>query len=296
MDSNRPLRSWMFVPGNVERFLAKASGLDVDAVFLDLEDGVPVANKPDARDLIAQVLSRPVGGPARFVRVNAPGSDWYVKDLEAVLVPGIDGVCLPKVESADEVRKLAERLSEFESEHGVPDGEVRIVAAIESAVGLLCAPEIAASHTRMLGLMFGAEDYALDLGLGTEREAEAGELLYARSSLVVSAASARILSIDGVYPNLGDEDGLLADILQARRLGFSAKSTFNPRQVEHINRIFSPQPDEIAYAREVAEAFALAQKRGEGSVAVGGQLVDLPIVRRAQRLLELVDVETEGTG
>ena len=139
----------------------------------------------------------------------------------------------------------------------------------------------------MLGLMFGAEDYALDLGLAAQREGEARELIHARSSIVVAAAAARILSIDGVFPNLDDDEGLERDIVQSRRLGFSAKSTFNPRQVTLINKIFSPAPDELDYARKVVDAFKEAQARGDGSVAVGGQLVDLPIVLRAQRLLEL---------
>ncbi|MBA2643121.1 MAG: citrate lyase subunit beta, partial [Actinobacteria bacterium] len=177
--------------------------------------------------------------------------------------------------------------SESEAKAGIAEGKLRIVAAIESAAALLAAPAIAAAHPRMLALMFGAEDYALDLGLGAQREGEARDLLYARSAIVVAAAAARILSIDGVFPNLDDLEGLERDILQSRRLGFDAKSTFNPRQVELINRIFSPTPDELDYARKVVDAFDEARARGDGSVAVGGQLVDLPIVLRAQRILEL---------
>jgi citrate lyase subunit beta/citryl-CoA lyase len=191
---------------------------------------------------------------------------------------------VPKVESADDIRVVADALAGFD-----PDGTVGIVAAIESATGLLRAAEIAAAHPRMLALMFGAEDYALDLGLGTKREGEAGELVYARSALVVAAAAARLISIDGVFPDLDDPDGLLADVVQARRLGFSAKSTFNPRQIDVINERFSPTPDELAYARRVAAAFEEATARGDASVAVGGQLVDRPIVLRAQRLLDLAD-------
>lgn len=288
----RPLRSWMFVPGNRQRFLDKAlaTGVDasgVDAVFLDLEDGVPFAEKPAARELIPEALRRPAGGPMRLVRLNAIGTDAYQADLDAVLVPGIDGVCAPKVEHPDSIRDLAKILAAFEARERLADGTVRVVAAIESAVGLLAAPAIAAAHPRMLGVMFGAEDFALDLGFGTEREGEARELQYARSTLVVAAAAATIISIDGVFPNLEDEEGLIRDVTQARRLGFTAKSTFNPRQVGLINRVFSPSPDEVAYARKVIEAFEAAQSRGDGSVAVGGQLVDRPIVLRAQRILEL---------
>jgi citrate lyase subunit beta/citryl-CoA lyase len=287
----------MFVPGNRQRFVDKAlaTGADasgVDAVFLDLEDGVPFPEKPVARTLVPEALGRAPGGPLRFVRVNAVGTDAYREDLDAILVPGLDGVCAPKVEAPAGVEELAAALDAFEARAGLPEGTVRIVAAIESAVGLLAAPAIAAAHPRMLGVMLGAEDYALDLGLGTEREGEARELQYARSTLVVAAAAARILAIDGVFPNLDDEEGLRRDIVQARRLGFAAKSTFNPRQVALINRVFSPTADEVEYARSVTAAFEAAQARGDGSVAVGGQLVDRPIVLRAQRILDLVEAET----
>lgn len=282
----RPLRSWMFVPGNRQRFLDKVYELETppDAVFFDIEDGVIPEEKPVAREFIREVLGRALPGPLRTVRVNAVGTDWFREDLEQVLVPGLEALTVPKVESAAEILVVADALEGFD-----PDGEVGIVAAIESAKGLINAAEIAAAHPRVLALMFGAEDYALDLGLGTKREAEAGELIYARSALVVAAAAARAISIDGVFPDLDDPEGLLADVVQARRLGFSAKSTFNPRQIDVINERFSPTPDELEYAQRVADGFAEATARGDASVAVGGQLVDRPIVLRAQRLLALAE-------
>jgi citrate lyase subunit beta/citryl-CoA lyase len=283
----------MFVPGNSRRFLDKAlgggsSGPRADAVFLDLEDGVPFAEKSEARALIPQALAEHAGGSMRFLRLNAAGTDEHRLDLELALSPELAGVCLPKVERPEDVAGLAGSLESFEQRSGLESGALRIVGAIESAVGLLAAPAIAAAHPRMLALMFGAEDYALDIGLGTERIAEAAELVHARSAIVVAAAAARVLSIDGVFPNLDDADGLMHDVVQARRLGFSAKSTFNPRQIELINRVFSPTSGEIEHARVIVRAFEEAQARGDGSVAVGGQLVDLPIVRRAQRILDLV--------
>jgi citrate lyase subunit beta/citryl-CoA lyase len=282
----KPLRSWMFVPGNRQRFLDKIYELETppDAVFLDIEDGVIPDEKPVARELIRDLLARALPGPLRTVRVNAVGTEWFREDMEAVLVPGLEALTVPKVESAEEIHVVADALAGFD-----PDGAVGIVAAIESATGLLRAPEIASAHPRVLALMFGAEDYALDLGLGTKREGEASELVYARSALVVAAAAARVISIDGVFPDLDDPEGLLADIVQARRLGFAAKSTFNPRQIDLINERFSPTPDELAYARRIADAFEEATARGDASVAVGGQLVDRPIVLRAQRLLDLAD-------
>jgi citrate lyase subunit beta/citryl-CoA lyase len=291
-----PLRSWMFVPCNRQRFLEKIyePGPQPDGVFLDLEDGVVPEAKQSARENAAAVLREARPGPFRAVRVNAVGSDWFEQDLDAVVGHGLEGLCIPKVESADDLRPVLELLDRLD-----PRGSVRIIAAIESAAGLLHAPAIASAHNRILAIMFGAEDYALDVGLSTRREAESAELVYARSAIVVAATAARVISIDGVFPDLDDPAGLLADIVRARRLGFRAKSTFNPRQVDLINEHFSPTEDELAYARRVVTAFEEALQRGDASVAVGGQLVDLPIVRRAEALLALADrlaKEREGAG
>jgi citrate lyase subunit beta / citryl-CoA lyase len=286
--SARPTRSWMFVPGNKERFLGKAAGSDVDCVFLDLEDGVLPESKAQAREMVAAALRLPFR-PQRYVRLNAAATEWFAGDLAAIVPAAPDGVCLPKCESPDQVLELAARLDDLERRSGTGPGSVRIVAAVESPAAILAAAAIARAHPRVAGLMLGAEDLALDIGLGTARQGEAAELIFARSMVVYAAAAARVASIDGVFPNLDDPDGMERDTLQARRLGFSAKSTFNPRQVEVINRIFSPRPDEIAYAQLVVDAFQAAEARGDASVAVGGQLVDRPIVLRAQRLLELVE-------
>ena len=282
----RPTRSWMFVPGNKERFLVKAATADVDCVFLDLEDGVLPEAKAQARTMVAAALRTPFR-PQRYVRLNAAATKWLADDLAEVVPAAPDGVCLSKCEDPDQVTDLAARLDELERCHGLPPGSTRIVAAIESPAAIIAAASIARAHPRVAALMLGAEDLALDIGLGTARVAESAELIFARSMVVYAAAAARVISIDGVFPNLDDPEGMEHDTQQARRLGFTAKSTFNPRQVAVINRIFSPRPDEIAYAQRVADAFAAAQARGDASVAVGGQLVDRPIVLRAQRLLEI---------
>ena len=282
----RPTRSWMFVPGDKERFLTKAAGSDADCVFLDLEDGVLPGSKAQARTMVADALRTPFR-PQRYVRINASSTPWFADDLAAVIPAAPDGVCLPKCHDPAEVTALVSRLDDLECGAGIGPGSTRIIAAIESPAAVLKAAAVARAHPRVAGLMLGAEDLALDLGLGTAREAEAAELVFARSMLVYAAAAARILSIDGVFPNLADPAGMERDAFLARRLGFTSKSTFNPRQVDVINRVFSPWPDEIAYAQRVADAFAEAEARGDASVAVGGQLVDRPIVLRARRLLEL---------
>jgi citrate lyase subunit beta/citryl-CoA lyase len=270
----------MFVPGSRERMLDKALGLaNLDVALFDLEDGVAPAEKPAARELIAEALGRPPGGPARFVRINGVGSgpERIDADLPAIVRPGLAGIVIPKVERPEQVLLVAEKTP----------SEVQLIAAIESAIGLVNAPAIAACSPRLLGLMFGAEDYALDLGLPPNREAEARELIYARSALVNAAASAHIASFDGVWPDIHDLEGVRSDALQARRLGFTGKTTFHPGQIDIINEVFSPTAAEAETARRIVDAFEAALARGEGSVAFGGQLLDLPIVERARRVLRV---------
>ena len=277
----------MFVPGDKERFLNKAAAAGVDAVFLDLEDGVLPANKESARTLVCDALAIEPFKPERYVRINSIGSPWYEDDLQAVVRAGAGGVCVPKVDSVAQVEAVTARLTELESNNGRAEGSVMIVAAIESATAILSAPTIAGSSPRVVALMLGAEDLALDLGLSTRRGGAAAELLYARSAVVYAAAAAGVMSIDGVFPDLDDPEGFLADAVLARELGFTSKSTFNPRQIEVLNETFSPSPGEISYAQEVVKAFEAAAASGDASVAVGGQLVDMPIVRRAERVLAI---------
>lgn len=281
-------RSWMFVPGNKERFLQKAPGSGADGLLFDLEDGVLPAEKAAARPMVAKALSAPTDA-LRYVRVNALSTPWLLDDLDEIVVPGLQGICLTKVNSAEEIAEVSAVLGFLEHKRGIAGGTVGILAAVESARGLMNAPAIAAAGSRVSGIIFGAEDYALDLGLGARREKEAAELIHARAVIVNSATAAGVWSVDGVYPNLDDPNALVEDTKQARRLGFTAKSTFNPRQIGTINGIFSPQPDEIEYARKVKAAFEEAEARGDASVAVGGQLVDKPILLRALAILETVD-------
>lgn len=286
--ARRPLRSWMFVPGNRDRFIQKAKTSAADAVLFDLEDGVLPAEKAQARKDVARTLGEDWVGPARFVRVNAMTTPWLDDDLEGIVVKGLEGICLTKVNEPQDIVITCEKLARLEKARGIAPGTVRILAAIESAIGLINAFAIGKADPRVMGLIFGAEDYALDLGLSTKRVEEAAELIYARSAIVNAATAARVLSVDGVFPDLNNAEGLTRDVVQARRLGFTSKSTFNPRQIDEINREFSPTADELEYARKIAAGFKEAELKGDASVAVGGQLVDRPIVLRALRLLEQV--------
>lgn len=284
-------RSWMFVPGHRQRMIDKALGLNTDVIMLDIEDGVAPGEKDAARKLIAEALGRErlPNSPARFVRINAIGHERMDADLEAVLRPGLDGLVLPKVETTAEVLKVDAILNEREPQLKIEPGRIKLLIAIESPRGLLHGPALAGCSPRVVGLMFGAEDFGRELGLPTTREGEARDMIYARSALVVGAAAAHVQAVDGVWVDLKDAEGLWGFARQSRRLGFSGMSLIHPSQIDPINRVFSPAPEEVDYARRVVEAYEEALARGEGSISFGGQLIDRPIVERARRTLQLAE-------
>jgi citrate lyase subunit beta/citryl-CoA lyase len=288
------MRSLMFVPGHRERMVRRALGLGdfgpsgLDVALLDLEDGVPPASKDDARRLVAEVLGRSANGgtgPMRYVRIRRALSDAGAADLDAIVRPGLDGIMAPKVAGPDEVEHLAGELDARERDAKISQGTIRIIASIETAAALVEAPRIAGAAERVIGLAFGSEDFALDLGLPTKREGEAADLLYARSATVVAAVSAGKLAFDGIWPDIEDAAGLRADSLRARRLGFTGKTLIHPDQVAVVNEVFSPSAEEVEEAGRVVRAFDEALARGHGAVALDGRMLDAPVVDRARRVL-----------
>ena len=284
----RIMRSWMFVPGHQGRMIDKAYGLKLDVAMFDIEDGVPPGEKDTGRAMMAETLARPSSGMLRFVRIHPAGSEEIEADLAAVIRPGLDGLTLTKVHCPDDVSHVSAILDAREEGAGLERGSVRLLATIESARGLIQGPAIAASSPRLVGLMFGAEDFAMDLGLFNVRQGEAGDFLYARSALVVAAASENLQAIDRVYLDIRNPAGLEQDTRLARDLGFTGKALIHPAQIEVVETVFRPTDAEIEYARRVVEAFEEAEAEGAGAVAVDGQMVDLPVVERARRALELV--------
>jgi citrate lyase subunit beta/citryl-CoA lyase len=298
MDEKKIFRSWMFVPGDRQRMIEKSLGLPVDAVMMDIEDGVAPAEKETARRRIAASLDwiaerrkadSSFRTPAGFVRINAVGHKRMHEDLAAVLRPGLEGLVLPKVETPDQIKIVEGILDARETHLGIPARSLRLLAAIETPRGMFNALAVAGASPRLLGLMFGAEDFSRELGLPLQREGEARDLIYARSALVMAAAAAHIQSIDGVWTDLQDPEGLRKFSLQSRRLGFSGMALIHPAQIDAVNSAFTPTASELEYARRVLQAFEEAQARGEGAVAFGGQLIDYPIVDRARQTVELAE-------
>jgi citrate lyase subunit beta/citryl-CoA lyase len=290
----------MFVPGHRQRMIDKSLGLQsVDAIMLDIEDGVAPSEKDAARRQIAASLdhlhermggsSVPIRTPARYVRINAAGHERMHADLAAVVRPTLEGLVLPKIETPEQVRTVEEILERHEPAVGMAPGSVRLLVAVESPRGLMNAYTLATASPRVVGLIFGAEDFGRELGLPLRREGEARDLVYARSAIVTAASAANVQAVDGVWPNLEDTAGLEKFAVQSRRLGFSGMSLIHPSQIDTVNAVFTPSAEEVDYCRKVVQAYEEAVARGEGAIAFGGQLIDRPIVERARRTLALAE-------
>ncbi len=290
-NASRRFRSWLYVPGDRQRMIEKALGLPTDAIMFDLEDGVALSEKPAARRLVSAMLDSfagaPSGGPARYVRVGVVASAEIAADLDAAVRAGCDGIVLPKVERAEEIVTAASQITALESARGLQPGAMRLLASIESPASLFNAHAIALASRRIVGLIFGAEDYARAMGLPLRREGEAVDLLYARSHIATVAAAVGIQAVDGIWPHLADSEGLKAYATQARRLGLTGMSLLHPNQIDPVNVAFAPTAGDIVYAESVLKAFSEAQQRGSGVSALNGQFLDAPIVERARQILEL---------
>ncbi len=294
--NKRLLRSWMFVPGDRQRMTDKALGLSVDALMMDIEDGVAPAEKDNARRQIAATMDAiaprlatdpNVRIPALYARVNGVGSEWLRQDLESIVRPGLDGLVVPKVDHPEQVATVEDMLNRLEPARKVPAGSIKLLVAIESPIAVLNAYRVATASARVMGLTFGAEDYCRKMGMPLRREGEAIDLIYARSAIANAAAAANVQSVDGVWTDLKDPEGLRRFALQARRLGMSGMSVIHPSQIDHVNAAFTPTMEDIQYARDVLQAFDEAHARGEGVIAFRGQMLDFPVVDRARQTVSL---------
>lgn len=275
----------MFVPGNNPGMMADAHIYGPDSIMLDLEDSVTMAEKDAARLLVHNALKTiDFGDTEMVVRINPLSTPYGRKDVEAVVKAGVDVIRMPKTETADEVRELEAEILKVEEEIGAV-GRTRIMAAIESALGIVNAYAIATASTRMMGIALGAEDYTANLK--TQRTPAGTELALARETIVVAARAAGICCFDTVYSNLDDMDTFRAEVQLIKTLGFDGKSIINPRQIEVVNEVFTPTEKEIAKARTIVAAIREAQAKGSGVVSVKGKMVDRPVVIRAERTIAL---------
>jgi len=287
MDTSiRPLRSLLFAPGNHARRVEKALSLDADAVILDLEDAVAIAQKTATRAVVAAALEQPRRGLV-YVRVNAVDTEFCHGDLGAVVQRGLDGIILPKVESAAGLATIDWLLAQLERERGLPSGAIDLIPIIETARGVQQIDVILAAGTRVRRVAFGAGDFTLDVGMAWSR-GEA-ELAHARAVIVTASRASGIdAPLDTVWVELTDPEGLEASACTALGYGFQGKMCIHPDQIAVVNRVFTPSDADVAFAERVAAAFAAAEAAGSAAIQLDGKFIDYPIVYRAQRVLQRV--------
>ena len=276
-------RTFLFAPGNHPRRSEKALTLDADAVILDLEDACPVAEKIATRALIVASLQRPRQGLG-YVRVNPLSTEFGYGDIVAVVRSGVDGIVVPKVESADELKTAEWLVAQIEREQGLPIGGIDILPILETGRGIAAASTIASAGTRVRRLSFGAGDFTLDMNLAWSRD-EIEFLPYRAAVVLASRAAGLEAPVDTVWADLSDKEGFAASAARVRDLGFQGKLCIHPDQVPVVNAAFTPTADAVARAQRVVDAFKVAGASGSASIQLDGQFIDYPIVYRAQRIL-----------
>lgn len=278
-------RTMMFVPGNNPGMMADAHIYGPDSIMLDLEDSVTIAEKDAARLLVYQALKTvDYGNTEMVVRINPLNTPYGKKDIEAVVKAGVDVIRMPKTETAEEVVEVEREIERVERELGCV-GRTKIMAAIESTLGIVNAYAIATASPRMMGIALGAEDYCANLK--AQRTPGGDELRLARETIVVAARAAGIDALDTVYSNLNDMETFRQEVEYIKTLGFDGKSIINPRQIEVINEVFAPKEKEITKARAIIAAIKEAEAKGSGVIALNGKMIDRPVVIRAQRTINL---------
>lgn len=277
-------RALLYVPGDDRRKIEKAATLGVDSICLDMEDGVAITRKGEARAVIAEAMKDlDFGNSERCIRINSLGSGFEKFDLAAAVATNPDAIVVPKIETARQVREISEYIEMYEISSKMPVGTIRMLVGVETARGVLNLREIAEADRRLDGIIFGAEDYAAIVG--ATRTPEGTEVLYARSAVVTVCAAYELQAIDMVYIDFRDIEGLRLEAEEGASLGFSGKQIIHPNQVAPVQEAFTPSEEAIEYAQRVVRGFSASQREGRGAFALDGKMIDMPLVKNAQKVL-----------
>ena len=278
------LRSSLFVPAIRERFIEKAPDAGADMVCIDLEDSVPLAEKARGREMARD--SMPVmkrTGYLMAVRVNSLQSGLIEEDLDAVTIPDLQAIGLPKADDPEIIKRVDHYLAILEKTRGIPIGQVQIFPWIETAQGLVNAHALCKASPRVTAASVGGEDLTSDMGM--ERTREGREIEYARNLVATACIAAGVVPLDTVFADFRDQEGFEADTLHGKSLGFKGRYCIHPSQVPAVNRIYRPSEEEVENARSVVEAYEEGTRQGLGAVNMGGVMVDKPVYDRAVSLL-----------
>jgi citrate lyase subunit beta/citryl-CoA lyase len=283
---SRLRRSLLFVPASSERFFVKAKDSPADTLIFDLEDAVAPERKPAARDALKEVLRDP--GFARFertVRINALDTPYFLDDVLAMVEANVDGLVVPKTNTVEGILFVDRLVSLAEKRAGRTAGSITLLPLIEQPEAIGAVFAIARATPRIEAIAFGHGDFSLAMGI-KEAPSTEGVVLHARCQVAMAAKAAGITPIDNVFLQISDIDGLVAETRQGKQLGYEGKACIHPNQVEPVNTVYTPTPEEVAYARDLLAAFDQAVAEGKGAVAFRGRMLDGPIADIERKVLE----------
>ena len=278
-------RALLYMPGDDRRKIEKSTTLGVDCICMDLEDGVAMTRKKEARAVIAQAMKDlDFGTSERCIRINSIGSGLESYDLAAALAAEPDTIVVPKIETADQVKWVSDHIESYELSSNRKVGSVRLLVGVETAKGILNLREIAGADRRLEAIIFGAEDYAASVG--ARRTREATEVLYVRQAVITACAANDLQAIDMVYIDFHDSEGLRLEAEQGAGFGFSGKQVIHPNQVPVVQQAFTPSAEEISYAKRVVETFESSQREGRGAYALDGKMIAMPLLKNARKVID----------
>ena len=276
----------LFLPGNTPNMLINGDTLGADTVIFDLEDAVSPDEKDAARILVRNALKyQNFSGCEVVVRINPTDTEFWKEDLDAVIPLKPDMIMPTKVSGGEMIREVSAYMGQVEERSGIEKGSVKILPLIETALGVEKAFELASSDVRVAGLFLGGEDFTADMHC--KRTKEGQEIFYARTRLVCAARAWGIEAYDTPFTDVEDMEGLRKDTEFAKSLGFAGKAVISPRHVDIVNEVFSPTEAEIEYAHDVMDAIEDGKRQGKGVISLRGKMIDAPIVKRAQQVLEM---------
>ena len=280
----RLFRSLIFVPGNNPRFLEKAKTLSADIVCFDLEDSVPDSEKKNARNLIKGALkSRSQYTSEVYVRINSPISGKIQDDLKEIVQKGIDGIVIPKVNNAIELKKIEKTLAILEKKQKLQP--IGLIPSIESAEGVSNTHEIASASKRISAIVFGVFDFLNDMGIEYTKQPEGAK--FARAKIPIEAKAVGVYALDAIWQDLKDEKGLIEDCKIGKSLGYVGKTIIHPDQILIIHNTFHPNKTELVWAEKVCNTYEKSTKKGKGATTVDGKMIDEVHYKRAKSLLDL---------
>lgn len=280
----RVRRAMLYTPGDEWNKINKAISLNVDSICMDLEDGTAASRKVAARATIIKALDElKFGRSEKLVRINPVGSGLEEEELNEILPHRPDGIVIPKIENIGQIESISSRIGTFEQENGLPNGQIRLLVVVESAIGLLNLREIAA-HPRLDCVIFGAEDFTANIG--AKRTNTGWEVLFARSTVVTCAAAFEKQAMDMVSINFRDPVTLKIESAAGASLGFTGKQIIHPSQAQPVQEAFTPSDKELEEAAALIKAFRENEANGAGAFEYEGKMIDLPILKQAEKMIE----------